>query len=198
MNYMSVVDTREENTIHVLLVEDNSSDLELIKRQLNKMDPVFEITVATEIEKIEEIVSTKPLDLVLSDYNLPTCTGLDVLQTVQKIKPNVVFVFITGTVNDEELAANTILSGASGFILKKNINAVHKRLEPFVQAVLRNKPIRSTSNDRITQSSAVLEEVRVFLNNFPKENLSHHENLRKIQEDLARLKKKYDNILPKK
>lgn len=195
---MNVVDMTEDNTIRVLLVEDSSSDVDLIKRQLQKMEVNFIPTVETSLDRIEEIIRTESIDLVLSDYNLPTCTGLDVLQTVQKHRPSLMFIFITGTVHDEELAANTILNGASGYILKKNMSLVHKRLEPYVMAVLKNKPIRAGSDERISQSNHILEEIRSFIHKFPSENLSHRENLKKIQEDLAQLKKRYDNILPKK
>ena len=125
-------------SLRILLVEDNEADAVLIERQINKIveKPTLEV-VDNLVEVRDRLVNFVP-DVVLSDYNLPTCTGLDVLELVKEYDPELGFIFITGTINDEELAANTILSGASGYILKKHINNLGEKLEPLLKKVMLN------------------------------------------------------------
>ena len=107
--------------LRILLVEDNDTDALLIQRHLRKLVESPQIEVVEDLEACRhQLVNFVP-DLVLSDYNLPTCTGMEVLKLSQEIDPELPLIFITGTIDDEELAANTILAGASGYILKKNM-----------------------------------------------------------------------------
>ena len=61
------------------------------------------------------MIDRKP-DIIISDYQLPSYTGMDVLEYAQKKSPMTAFIF--STIQDEEIAANTILNGASVYILK--------------------------------------------------------------------------------
>ena len=108
--------------LQILMVEDNPSDSTLIKREISKIAENATISVCNNLRDFKLALSNLKPDLILSDYNLPTCTGLDILELAQEVAPSVTFIFITGTINDEELAADTILNGASGYILKKNIS----------------------------------------------------------------------------
>ncbi|MBK8635250.1 MAG: response regulator [Saprospiraceae bacterium] len=66
--------------------------------------------------------------IVISDYNLPDCTGLDLLLYTKQHYPSVPFVFITGMLNDEEKTAEVILNGANGYILKQNVSTVGPKI----------------------------------------------------------------------
>lgn len=50
--------------------------------------------------------------------------------------PQVPFVFVTGTLNDEEKVAQAVLRGASGYILKDNLKEIEERLNPIIQQSL--------------------------------------------------------------
>ncbi|MDP5045147.1 MAG: response regulator [Leeuwenhoekiella sp.] len=179
--------------LQILMVEDNPSDSTLIRREISKVAEKATISVCNNLSDFElAVVNLKP-DLILSDYNLPTCSGLEVLELAQKLAPSVTFIFITGTINDEELAADTILNGASGYILKKNIGTLHKRLEPYLKAISNNGPYINPVRQRILESKKLVSDIELFLENFSKENMSHRDGMQKIQEDLKRLKLGYDS-----
>ena len=186
-----------EEHINVLLVEDNKTDVELIKRQISKILSSSTIQVASNFDKIEELITNSELDIILCDYNLPGFDGLDVLDLAQSINPEVMFVFLTGTINDEELAANTILSGASGYILKKNMSVLSNKLEPYFRAIVSNKPLLNPVRQRILNSRKLVSDIERFLENFSKENLAHKDGMLRIQQDIARLKEGYDIRKPK-
>lgn len=178
--------------VNVLLVEDNPTDVALIQRQIEKINIPSKIDVLADLNAIDNRLIQSPPDLILCDYNLPSFDGLDVLELVQHRSPGTTFIFLTGTIEDEELAANTILSGASGYILKKNINELHERLKPHFESLVKRNPAIQPVRKKIAESRKLVEEIERFLENFSKENMSHREGMLKIQEDLRRLKTHYD------
>jgi len=178
--------------LKILMIEDNPTDVTLIKREIYKVAENAEITVCNNHSDFKSSIVSNPPDLVISDYNLPTSSGIEILETAQRLIPSVTFLFITGTINDEELAADTILNGASGYILKKNISVLHKRIEPYLNAIAKNGPIMHPVRKKIVESKKLVKDIEVFLENFSRENMSHREGMLKIQEDLKRIKSGYD------
>ena len=117
----------------VFILEDQQLDLELNKRQVRKFRPDVLFAVArNRTEFREKLVDFQP-DIVLSDYNLPDMNGLDALLYVREHLDGTPFIFITGVLNDEEKVADTILSGASGYLLKENLNKLPALLTSVVE-----------------------------------------------------------------
>ena len=178
--------------LKILMVEDNPADVTLIRREISKVAENAEVTVCNNVTDFRLNLIKNPPDLIISDYNLPTSSGLEILEVAQRLTPSVTFLFITGTINDEELAADTILNGASGYMLKKNISKLHQRLEPYLNAISKNGPMMHPVRKKIVESKKLVRDIEVFLENFSRENMSHREGMLKIQEDLKRLKSGYD------
>lgn len=128
----------------VFLLEDMAEDLALNKRQVRKYNPsVLFSTARNRTEFEEKLIDFQP-DIVLSDYNLPDMNGLDALLYVREHLDSTPFIFITGILNDEERVAETILSGASGYLLKENLSHLPELLDKVVSAnteVLRRKEV---------------------------------------------------------
>jgi response regulator RpfG family c-di-GMP phosphodiesterase len=124
-----------EKALSVLLLEDMKTDLELVRRQVSKVAPNAMFVVAESKEAFFKKIEWKVPDIILADYRLPNFTGYEALQYTKKHLPFVPFIFVTGTLNSEEAAAKTILDGASGYLLKRNI----KDLGPLLERVLREK-----------------------------------------------------------
>lgn len=117
----------------VFILEDQQLDLELNKRQVRKYRPDVLFAVArNRTEFREKLVDFQP-DIVLSDYNLPDMNGLDALLYVREHLDGTPFIFITGVLNDEEKVADTILSGASGYLLKENLRKLPEVLTTVVE-----------------------------------------------------------------
>ena len=186
--------------LKILMVEDNPADVTLIRREISKVAENAELTVCNNVTDFRLNLIKNPPDLIISDYNLPTSDKFYFKTAVVDFKnqsfygtdPSVTFLFITGTINDEELAADTILNGASGYMLKKNISKLHQRLEPYLNAISKNGPMMHPVRKKIVESKKLVRDIEVFLENFSRENMSHREGMLKIQEDLKRLKSGYD------
>src|SRR5690606_26253197 len=118
--------------LRILLVEDNRTDADLTIFHIQTIVETSEIRVVDNLDAVhKELLNFVP-DLIISDYNLPTCTGLEVLELARSMEDSMRFIFLTGANESEELAANTILAGASGFILKGDMDRLDEKLKPLL------------------------------------------------------------------
>lgn len=172
--------------LRILLVEDNEADVILTKRTIKKIVEKPEVAVVEDLNACRERMVNFAPDVVISDYNLPSCTGLEVLQLVQEIDASVPFIFLTGTVNDEELAANTILAGAWGYILKKHMNDLEERLKPLLKKVVFNLSSKDELRERLRENRIAVNQIYDYLDNLNSDNKEQKENIVRIKENLSK------------
>lgn len=178
--------------LRILLVEDNEADILITRRTIRKLveSPV--------IEAVEDLSSCRDRlinfipDLIISDYNLPTCTGLDVLELVKEKDPALPLIFLTGTVHDEELAANTILAGASGYILKKHMNNLEEKLKPLLKKVVFNMVAKDEVRERLRKNKIAINQIYDYLDGLKADNMEQQENIGKIKDTLSNINKEQD------
>jgi len=168
--------------LNILLVEDNQNDVFLIKRQINKIVLNPDIEVTDNLAGCKDLLVNFAPDVVLSDYNLPNCTGLDIMEMVKEYDNTIEFIFITGTINDEELAANTILNGASGYILKKHINNLGEKLEPLLKKVVINMVSKDELRERIRNNKITVNQIYSYLDKIKSDNSGQRENIQQIKQ----------------
>lgn len=177
-----------KTSLRILLVEDLETDVRLIERQIKKIVENPQIEVCDNLEDCHRHLVDFAPDVVLSDYNLPTCTGLEVMEMVQDFDEEIAFIFITGTINDEELAANTILSGASGYILKKHMNNLGEKLEPLLKKVVINMASRNELRERIRNNKITVNKIYDYLDKINADNDEQVRNIKKIKDAMNRFK----------
>jgi two-component system, OmpR family, copper resistance phosphate regulon response regulator CusR len=79
--------------IRVLLVEDEKKLARAIARQLERAG--YEVVLAFDGETAIEFVTSRELQLIILDINLPGMTGLDVLQQIRNRSYNTPVLFLT-------------------------------------------------------------------------------------------------------
>lgn len=173
--------------LRILLAEDHKTDAELITYHLSQIVKTLEIKVVNNLPLFNQELQTFIPDLVISDYNLPTCTGLDILKKTKEFDSNLPFIFVTGTVEDEELAANTILSGANGFILKKNMHSLQEKLKPLLKRVVFNMNEHSVVRDKLRKNKIAVNQIYQYLENIHFENEDQKRSLRDIKKSMDEL-----------
>lgn len=171
--------------LRILLVEDNEADIILTKRTLRKIVRSPEIEVVEDLDACREKMINFIPDVVISDYNLPTCTGLEILELVKDEDRNVPFIFLTGTVHDEELAANTILAGAWGFVLKKHMNNLEEKLKPLLKKVVFHLGSQGQLRERLRKNKIAVNQIYAYLDSLKTDNKEHQENIGKIKETIS-------------
>ncbi len=104
----------------ILMLEDSPADAELSERELRKAGlECLTRRVKTRDEFIHELETFGP-DLILADFRLPTFDGLTALAVVRKNYPDLPFIIVTGTLG-EERAIDSLLSGATDYVLKERL-----------------------------------------------------------------------------
>ena len=170
--------------LRIILVEDEETDAVLIKRQIAKTVEKVEIEVVRDLPGFEKVFISFLPDVVISDYNLPSGTGLDIMELVKSIDESIPFIFVTGALDDDELAANTILSGASGFILKKHMDNLGEKLEPLLKQVVYNMVQHDELRERIRKNKIAVHEIYNYLDNMKADDLEQRQYIDKIRKNL--------------
>ncbi len=124
----------EVSKIHVLLVEDELSHVEIIRRSLEKSDEIT-ISVANSIKAARDFLSKTHPDIIVMDLNLPDGQGIELLP---ENKAELDYPIILMTCNgNEQVAVEAMKAGVMDYIVKspeslKNIPArVHRVLQEW-------------------------------------------------------------------
>jgi PAS domain S-box-containing protein len=121
----------------VLLVEDLSSDAELVEREARRVLPESRfLRVEARDEFVTALVSFNP-DIILSDYRLPQFDGMSALKLAQAHAPDTPFIVVTGSMN-EDTAVECMKAGAWDYVIKEHL----KRLGAAILSGLGQKQLR--------------------------------------------------------
>jgi len=109
--------------LHILLVEDNQGDAELMRIILEDIaDPQYLITHVQRLTAALDAIRRGHFDIVILDLGLPDSSGLATLQAVIERDPNLPIVVLTGT-QDEQIAVDAVKFGAQDFLIKGQIGS---------------------------------------------------------------------------
>lgn len=100
----------------ILIVDDEASIREFLEIMLKK-EKKYEITLAEDGEQAIKILQKKTFDLVISDLQMPNKTGMDVLNYINQMCPQTVFMLITAF-GSTEIAVDAMKLGAYDYITK--------------------------------------------------------------------------------
>jgi diguanylate cyclase (GGDEF)-like protein/PAS domain S-box-containing protein len=121
-----------QRQIKVLLAEDHAEDAEMLLREMQTRGlDVVSHRVDTSAN-FEAALETFAPDLILSDYTLPGFDGMDALQIARTRRPDIPFIFVSGTIG-EERAIQALKQGATDYVLKEG----RARLVPAIERALR-------------------------------------------------------------
>jgi signal transduction histidine kinase len=155
-----------KSQLTILLLEDNQDDAELAVVALRAGGIEFVIVRAENRSEFVAAIETNDLDLILSDYALPSFDGLSALKIARQMLPDTPFIFVSGTMG-EELAIESLKSGATDYVLKNRL----ARLGPAVVRALAETEERTARQDaersraetyaRLLKTMAALETSKV-------------------------------------
>jgi len=121
----------------ILIVDDEDAQRNILKGYLEKKG--YKIFSASSGTEGINVVQNNLIDIVLSDYKMPDKTGLEVLEEVKQINPEISFVILTayGTI---ENAVKAMRLGAFDYISKP---VDLDELDLMIERVIENKNLRS-------------------------------------------------------
>ncbi len=123
--------------IRALIVDDSSVMRKIVERMLRQagLESLLVHEASSGVEGLE-VLAVKPVDLILSDINMPLMDGLEFLRQIRarNLAPGVPVVMIT-TESSEEHVKQAIQAGARGYIRKPfTAEQVKERVLPLLSA----------------------------------------------------------------
>jgi two-component system cell cycle sensor histidine kinase/response regulator CckA len=103
--------------LFILHLEDSISDAALLEATLSIERINCDITVVSRKHDFQAALARPEIGLILSDFSMPNFDGFTALQVAQKLRPEVPFIFFSGTIG-EELAVEALREGATDYVLK--------------------------------------------------------------------------------
>jgi diguanylate cyclase (GGDEF)-like protein/PAS domain S-box-containing protein len=135
----------------ILYMEDDPGLARLLQKHLERRGYVVE-TAADGIEGLAKLETFKP-DLLLVDYNMPFCGGIDVIRALSEKDRLIPVIMVTGQGN-EEVAVEALKLGAADYIVK---DPELKYLELLPVVIDRVRYQQHIINERLQMESAVHE-----------------------------------------
>jgi diguanylate cyclase (GGDEF)-like protein/PAS domain S-box-containing protein len=105
--------------LRVLIAEDTESNAALIVHELERGGYRLEYEWVRTAAALKSALS-KPWDILLSDFSMPSFTAPDALRILQESGLDLPFVIVSSTVG-EERAVEAMRAGASDYVLKANM-----------------------------------------------------------------------------
>ena len=110
-----------KSALRVLLVEDNPDHALLAKNAiLNSKDRRYTVELSGSVEEAMEKIKNGPVNMIISDYNLPGKSGLEFLEWLNSQEIDVPFIMMTG-MGDQKTAVKAMQEGAYNYIVKDDV-----------------------------------------------------------------------------
>jgi signal transduction histidine kinase len=111
---------------HVLLIEDNPGDADLVRLRLVESDSEVHVNCVPRLSDALACLEHDTPTLVLLDLNLPDCHGAETFRRIIQKAPNVPVVILSGQ-DDQVLAMKAVHQGVQDYLVKGDITS--KQLE---------------------------------------------------------------------
>jgi PAS domain S-box-containing protein len=106
-----------KSPLHILHLEDNEDDAILIHALLKEQGVTCRMERVDTREGFVAALDCGDCDVILSDFTLPGFSGLAALDLAREMRPEVPFLFVSGTLR-EEAAIDCLQHGATDYVLK--------------------------------------------------------------------------------
>ena len=136
--------------LRLLIVEDSEDDALLLLRELQKSSYEAIWKRVDTPKALKSALSAQQWDVVISDFSMPSFSGLDALRMVRESDPDIPFILVSGKIG-EETAVEAMRSGAHDYIIKGNLARLAPAIEREMhEAVDRRK--RRRAEDELRES----------------------------------------------
>ena len=152
----------------ILIIEDEAAIRRVLGKILSEENDTYKVQEAEDgLEGIEKI-KNEDYDLVLCDIKMPKMDGVEVLEAIKKIKPEIPFVMISGH-GDLDTAVNTMRLGAFDYIskppdLNRLLNTVRNALDRK-ELVVENTRLKKkvSKNYEMIGDSEELSQIKLMI-----------------------------------
>ena len=145
----------------ILVIEDEAAIRRVLTKILSEESDAYQVEEAEDGLSGLEKIKNEDYDLILCDIKMPKMDGVEVLEAIKKIKPEIPVVMISGH-GDLDTAVNTMRLGAFDYIskppdLNRLLNTVRNALDKK-ELVVENKLLKkkvSKNYEMVGESKAI-------------------------------------------
>jgi DNA-binding NtrC family response regulator len=152
----------------ILIIEDEASIRRVLIKILSEESSTYEVEEAEDGVQGLEKIKNSDYGLVLCDIKMPKMDGVELLEAVKKIKPEIPMVMISGH-GDMETAIQAMRLGAFDYIskppdLNRLLNTVRNALDKK-QLVVENKILKKivSKNYEMIGSSEAINHIKLMI-----------------------------------
>ena len=145
--------SRTPDPIRVFHVDDEPDFAAMTATYLKREDDRFEVETETSVTEALDRITGGDFDCVVSDYDMPGQNGIEFLEAVREVYPDLPFVLYTGK-GSEAVASDAISAGVTDYLQKESGTGQY--------AVLANRLANAVENHR-TQTELADREQRLTL-----------------------------------
>jgi CheY-like chemotaxis protein len=124
----------KENTINVLLIEDDKVDQMAFARMVGKTGFPYKYLIANSVEGVHKILNTETFDVVIMDNMFGGRSGLELIDALSDIP----IIMVTGN-GDEELANKARQTGVSAYLIKDSAGTYLEALPSAIEHAIQQK-----------------------------------------------------------
>ena len=104
--------------LHILHLEDEPDFADLVRSLFAEDHLDAEVKCVGDRASFKQLLEGEPFDIIISDYHLPSFTGLEALAMAKKHRPHTPFILVSGTIG-EQAAIESLTAGAADYVLKQ-------------------------------------------------------------------------------
>lgn len=151
---------KNNKSYRFLFIEDQVSDVELLVYRLKQAE--FKFTYDRLVDKIAvtKYLQTKKVDLVFTDYNLPSCTGEEILKAVKNFSLNIPVILITGVLKEDK-AIELIKQGFEDYLIKDNLS----RLPIIITKIFLRRELEEKAKQKTVQAKEAISDYEQLFQN---------------------------------
>lgn len=196
-----------DETISVLLIEDNPGDARLFKHHINTdRSSAFPTATVTHVESLDAALAeleTSSCDIVLLDLGLPRSSGVDTLEMFneemfERTEIDMIPVVVLTGLEDDQTAIEAIERGAQDYLIKDDVN------RKILNRTIRYAIERHTQEQKLRQEKERFEEFAHVVSHDLRNPLSvakghvetlEYDDLAPVERNLNRMEEIIDDVL---
>ncbi len=151
--------------INILFVEDLITDYDLAIYEIRKAGLDFVSKCVDNAKDFMDTIEQFKPDIIISDHIMPRFNGKDALTIKQKMCPEIPFIMLTGSTN-EETAVECMKSGADDYVIKEHIKRLPHAVEGAIIKATAKREARIASQEVARRELLLRTAVNNLLSTF--------------------------------
>ncbi len=171
---------RENHQINILIVDDEEKAIQVLQDFF--ITEGYGVFTAENGRSALERISTNPIDLVVTDFEMPVMNGFELLQAVKRGYPNLPVIILTGEHRqDMDKAIASLKEGAYDYLLKPVDLGMLRKSVVRTLYISRAKMERQRITEDLQKTFSVLNKKKEKIEELTR---IHNELLKIISQDL--------------